>query len=101
MSEITGSRTTGGVTVEVHPGGALSSLALTRAALALGPDALAATIIGAVAEAAAVANQRTRHALRHALDGLTDRELTALGLHQDAELTELAESTTPDTWRVQ
>ncbi|GAB3463971.1 hypothetical protein [Actinophytocola sediminis] len=100
MSEITASRTTDGVTVEVHPGGALSSLSLTRHALALGQDALAATIVATVAEATAVANQRTKHALRDALTGLDERSLTALGLHQDAATTERAESTVPDTWSV-
>lgn len=99
MSEITASHTIDGVTVEVHPGGALSSLSLTPRALALGQQALATTIVDTVAQATAVANQRTKHALRAALSGLSERELAVLGLHQDAATTERAESTTPDTWR--
>lgn len=99
MTEIKASRTAAGVTVEVLPGGALSSLSLTPRALALGPDTLAATIVATVAEATAVANQHTKSALRAALPDLSEAELAVLGLHQESALTERAESTTPDTWR--
>jgi type VI protein secretion system component VasA len=85
------------ITVEVQPGGALSSLALTERALSLGGTALAAAILDAVAEATALANQRVRHALRTAV---AEPELVALGLISDAALVERVECTTPDTWRV-
>lgn len=101
MSETTGTAEGcgGGVRVEVYPGGALSSLSLDRRALALGSGDLAAGILAAVNEATAVANQRTKAALRDALDGLGEQELALLGLDQDVALTERVESTTPDTWR--
>jgi DNA-binding protein YbaB len=99
MTEITGAATTGGIRVEVYPGGALSSLSLDRRAMALGSGGLSAAILAAVDEATAVANQRTKAALREALDGLGEHELTLLGLNQDKALTERAESTTPDSWR--
>jgi DNA-binding protein YbaB len=99
MSEIKASRSADGVTVEVYPGGALSLLSLSPRALSLGPDTLAATILSTVAEATAVANQRTKSALRAALTGMSDDDLAVLGLHQDPTLTERAESTTPGTWR--
>jgi hypothetical protein len=92
MTGITGTARAPGVTVEVLPGGALSSITLSDRALAGGPRVLAATILDAVAEATALANQRTRHALGVALTGL--------GLDSDAALTERAEATTPRTWRV-
>ncbi|HEY0452068.1 YbaB/EbfC family nucleoid-associated protein [Actinophytocola sp.] len=97
--DITGSAGSGGLRVEVYPGGALSSLALDRRAMAQGSRALAAGILAAVAEATAVANQRTKAALHEALDGLGEDELTLLGLNQEATLTERAEATTPDSWR--
>lgn len=99
MTDITGAATTGGIRVEVYPGGALSSLALDRRAMAHGSRALAAGILAAVEEATAVANQRTKAALREALDGLGEDELTLLGLNQDVAATERAEATTPDSWR--
>ncbi|OLF16836.1 hypothetical protein [Actinophytocola xanthii] len=99
MSAITGCASAAGITVEVHPGGTMSSLSLEARALTLGPDRLAAAIVTAVAEATAVANQRTKNALREALTGLGEAELAALGLHQAADLTERAETTTPPTWR--
>jgi hypothetical protein len=94
MKEITGSVNAhrGAISVEVFPGGALSALTLTDRALALGPRLLAATILDAVAEATALANQRTKHALRDALTGL--------GLDSEADLVERVEATTPETWRV-
>jgi hypothetical protein len=89
---ITASANRGTVSVEVFPGGALAALTLTDRALALGPHALAADILDAVAEATALANQRTKHALG---DGVT-----GLGLDTDPALVERVEATTPDTWRV-
>jgi DNA-binding protein YbaB len=91
-TEIVGTARKGGVTVEVYPGGALSSITLSEHALTLGTRELAASVLGAVAEAAAQANQRTKHALGDAL--------TVLGYDSDAELVELVEATTPDSWRV-
>lgn len=96
MSEIKGAVSRRGVSVEVHPGGAMTALALTPAALELGASALAAAVVEAVSEATALANQRTKHALREALVGL---DLPTLGLSQPAALTERVESTVPDTWR--
>jgi hypothetical protein len=98
VTEIKGASSRRGVSVEVHPGGALSALALTPAALDLGAAVLAATVVETVASATAQANQRTKHALRTALDGL---DLSALGLSHSAALTEQVESTVPDTWRAQ
>jgi type VI protein secretion system component VasA len=97
--DITGSATDRGIRVEVYPGGALSSLSLDRRSMALGSRELSAAILATVEQATAVANQRTKAALRDALDGLGDNELTLLGLNQDRTLTERAESTTPDSWR--
>ncbi|OLF08669.1 hypothetical protein BLA60_21845 [Actinophytocola xinjiangensis] len=77
MTEITGNTTTNGVTVEVHPGGALSSLTLTPTALTLDPTTLATTIVRAVTEATDQADRRAGQALRAALPG---HDLTALGL---------------------
>lgn len=99
MTDITGTAKSGGIHVEVYPGGALSSLSLDRRAMTLGSGGLSAAILAAVDEATAVANQRTKAALREALDGLGEDDLTLLGLHQDGALTERAESTTPDSWR--
>lgn len=90
MSEITGTARARGITVEVHPGGALSSLTLSPAALALGTRELAASIVDTVAAATAAANQRTTHALGVAL--------SVLGLESDRTAVERAESTTPQTW---
>lgn len=89
---ITGTAHADGLAVEVLAGGALTTLTLSERALAAGPRALAARILDTVAEATALANQRTRHALGVALTGL--------GLDNAAELTERAEATTPRTWRV-
>jgi DNA-binding protein YbaB len=92
MTEIVGTARKGGVTVEVYPGGTLSSITLSEHAIASGTGELAASVLGAVAEATALANQRTRHALGDAL--------TVLGYGSDAELVELVEATTPDSWRL-
>jgi hypothetical protein len=102
MNEITdqASGHGGAITVEVHPGGALSSLTLSDKAIALGARTLAASILDTVAEATALANQRTKHALRAALPGLGERELTVLGLDRDTALTERVETPTPQTWRL-
>ena len=97
MSDIRGAATVRGVTAEVCPGGALAGLALTRSALDQGATALAAAVVDAVAAATAQANQRTKHALREVLTGV---DPAALGLTQAESLTERAESTVPDTWRV-
>jgi hypothetical protein len=91
-TEIVGTARKSGVAVEVYPGGALSSITLSEHALALGTKQLAASVLGAIAEATALANQRTKHALGDAL--------TVLGFDSDAELVELVEATTPDSWRV-
>jgi hypothetical protein len=96
VSEIKAAAALRGVTVEVHPGGAMAGLTLSRAALDLGADALASTVLEAVASATALANQRTKHALREALVGVPP---AAVGLAQSAALTERVESTVPDTWR--
>jgi hypothetical protein len=85
-----------GVSVEVAPGGALRSLSLTPEALRRGGAALARTILGLVDEAAAQAGERAKHALGE----LSADEFASLGLAHDEALTETAESTTPDTWRV-
>ncbi len=98
--EITGSAADRGIRVEVYPGGALSSLSLDRRAMSLGSAGLSTAILAAVNEATAVANQRTKAALREALDGLGEQELSTLGLNQDVVLTERAEATTPDSWRM-
>ncbi len=65
---------------------------MSEHALASGTRELAASVLGAVAEATALANQRTKHALGDAL--------TVLGCDSDAELVELVEATTPQSWRV-
>jgi len=96
VTEIKGRAAHRGVAVSVHPGGALAELTLSPAALDLGASVLAASVLEAVAEATAQANQRTKHALREALVGL---DLTVLGLDQSETLTERVESTVPDTWR--
>jgi DNA-binding protein YbaB len=100
MTDITGAASSGGISVEVYPGGSLSSLSLDRRAMTLGSRGLADAILAAVDSATAVANQRTKAALREALDGLGEDELTVLGLQQEAALTERAEATTPDSWRM-
>lgn len=94
MSEITGTAGAhrGAVLVEVHPGGALCSLTLSDRALALGAGELAASILDAVAEATALANQRTRHALCDALG--------VLGMDSEPAIVERVEATTPRTWRI-
>jgi hypothetical protein len=92
MTEITGTARTRGVAVEVFPGGALSALTLSLAALALGPRELATSIVDTVAAATAAANQRTTHALGVAL--------SVLGLETTSPMVERAESTTPETWMV-
>lgn len=101
MTTISGSAQAhhGTISVSTFPGGALSELSLDEAALTLGPATLADTILELVREATAVANQRTKHALRDSLSGLRPEQIGALGLDQDDLLTERAESTIPDTWR--
>ncbi|MFC4858446.1 YbaB/EbfC family DNA-binding protein [Actinophytocola glycyrrhizae] len=97
MSEIKGAATLRGVTAEVCPGGALAGLTLSQQAVDQGAAVLASTVVEAIALATAQANQRARHVLRAALAGV---DVSALGLTQSASLTEQAESTVPDTWRV-
>jgi hypothetical protein len=89
VSQIKGDATVRGVTVSVHPGGALASLSLSREALAHGPSALASTVLEAVASATASANDHTRKAL--ALAGV---DLSVLGPVEDPDFT------VPETWRV-
>jgi DNA-binding protein YbaB len=97
VSEICGTATVRGVTAQVCPGGAMADLTLTRSAMDQGAAALAAAVVDAVAAATAQANQRTKHALRAAL---SEVDPSVLGLAQSESLTEVAESTVPDTWRV-
>ncbi|RZS38912.1 hypothetical protein EV193_104123 [Herbihabitans rhizosphaerae] len=98
---ITGSArdASGTVTVEAHPGGALSSLTLTRQARTLGARLLADTILETIRMATAEADQRARNALRDPSVGVGDAQFDALGLGGDLVLVERVESTTPDTWR--
>ncbi|TNC23605.1 YbaB/EbfC family nucleoid-associated protein [Amycolatopsis alkalitolerans] len=97
---ITGSARRDGISVEVLPGGALRAVELTAEALEHGGPALARTILALVGEAAAQANQRAKHAMAGVLGGLSQDELTRLGLTQEESLTEVAEATTPEHWRV-
>lgn len=97
MNEIKAVAALRGVTAEVCPGGALTSLNLTRAAMSQGAESLAETVVEAIAQATAQANQRTRSALK---DTLATVDASALGLSQSETLTELAESTVPETWRL-
>ncbi|MFD2471719.1 YbaB/EbfC family nucleoid-associated protein [Amycolatopsis silviterrae] len=99
----TGTARLAGVTVEVAPGGALRTLELTAESLRGGGPRLADTILRAVREAAAEANERARRALEAelgGLDGLSDGDLSSLGLGREEDLADRAEDTTPDTWRV-
>lgn len=89
MTTIKGDATLRGVTVSVHPGGALASLELSRTALAQGPSALASTVLEAVAAATASANKETRKAL-----ALAGADLSVLGPVEEPDFT------VPDTWRV-
>ncbi|MGW7535045.1 YbaB/EbfC family nucleoid-associated protein [Amycolatopsis sp. NPDC054798] len=100
---ITGTARQAGVTVEVAPGGALRTLELTADALRGGGPRLADAILRAVREAAAEANERARRALEAELGdlgGLSDGQLSSLGLGTEKDLADRAEDTTPDTWRV-
>ena len=103
---ITGTARHAGVTVEVAPGGALRTLELTADALRGGGPRLADSILRAVREAAAEANERARRALEAELGdlggsgGLSGAELSRLGLGTEEDLADQAEDTTPDTWRV-
>jgi uncharacterized protein YjiS (DUF1127 family) len=90
----------GSIRIEVGPGGGLTSIVLTDAAMRLGQTELADTILDLVRTATAQANQRVKHTMREQLGELSDDELTALGIGHDARLTEAVESTTPDTWRL-
>lgn len=97
MSDIRGAATLRGVTAEVCPGGGLAGLTLTQQAVDQGAAALADTVVEAIAQATAQANQRTKHVLREVLTGV---DPTVLGLTQSESHTERAESTVPDTWRL-
>ncbi|MGA6164666.1 YbaB/EbfC family DNA-binding protein [Amycolatopsis magusensis] len=81
-----------GITVEVAPGGSLQDLTFDQRSLRLSGERLAEAVLRLVESATARADQRVRHEF-----GLGEAELTALGIGGD---TELAEHTTPDTWRV-
>jgi len=87
-----------GITVEVAPAGALQTITLTDAALALGRKGLARTILDLVNTATAKANQRAAHAVREDLANLSDDELRELGIGQSAALTESVEAT-PQQWQ--
>lgn len=89
MTHITGDATLRGVTVSVHPGGSLAELSLTREALAQGPEALAATVLSAVATATAEADSRARKTL-----ALAGADLSVLGPIEEPDFT------VPDTWRL-
>jgi DNA-binding protein YbaB len=89
VREITGDATLRGVTVSVHPGGALASLSLSREALAQDPSALASAVLDAVATATTEANDRTRKAL-----ALAGADLSVLGPVEEPDFT------VPETWRV-
>jgi DNA-binding protein YbaB len=89
VTEIRGAATRQGVSVAVHPGGSLAELTLTKTALDLGADDLAATVLAAVAEATDEANRQTRQALAAA--GV---DLSVLGPVEEPEFT------VPETWRV-
>ncbi|MFE0023955.1 YbaB/EbfC family DNA-binding protein [Amycolatopsis sp. NPDC059021] len=95
---VTGSARRDGVAVEVLPGGALKSLDLTPEALRARGTGLAQTILALVREATAQADRRVVRS--GALAGLDDDELARLGLTRDESLSEAAESTTPDSWRL-
>lgn len=89
MTHITGDATLRGVTVTVHPGGALAALTLSRAALSQDPAALASTVLEAVATATAAADRHTRKAL-----ALAGADLSVLGPVEEPDVL------VPDTWRV-
>jgi hypothetical protein len=89
VTQIKGDATLRGVTVSVHPGGALASLELSRAALAQDPASLASAVLEAVATATASANDRTRKAL-----ALAGADLSVLGPVEEPDFT------VPETWRV-
>ncbi|MFD9893623.1 YbaB/EbfC family nucleoid-associated protein [Amycolatopsis sp. NPDC059027] len=95
---VTGSARRDGVSVEVLPGGALKSLDLTPEALRARGTGLAETILALVREAAAQADRRAVQSGEFA--GLDDDELARLGLTRDESLSEAAEGTTPDSWRL-
>ncbi|TVT48122.1 YbaB/EbfC family nucleoid-associated protein [Amycolatopsis rhizosphaerae] len=97
---ITGSARRDGISVEVAPGGALRGLELSPDALRGGGPRLARSILALVREAGAQANERAKHVMAEELGGLGKDDLAALGLNQEASLTEAAEATTPDRWRV-
>jgi hypothetical protein len=90
--------TASGVAVEVGPCGGLRALTLAERSLRLGGDALATAILDLVHTATAQANRRARNALPGGLDDLRDADLDAIGVGVDAELAEVIEQTTPDTW---
>jgi hypothetical protein len=87
VNEIKGATTLRGVQVSVHPGGSLVELSLSRTALALGAEALAATVLEAVSSAKATADGRARVALAAA-----GADLSVLGPVEEFAI--------PTTWRV-
>jgi DNA-binding protein YbaB len=89
VKEITGTATQRGVSVSVHPGGSLAELTLTRTAINLGADDLAAAVLAAVSQATKDADKQARHALAAA-----GADLSVLGPVEEPECT------VPDTWRV-
>jgi DNA-binding protein YbaB len=95
---VTGQAGRDGVLVKVAQGGALQALTLDPEAVDLGPRGLADTILTAVREANAKATRRAALAVQQQHSELTERDLAALGLTQDTSLTEVAETTTPNTW---
>ncbi len=94
MKAIEGTATLRGVTVSVHPGGALSSLTLSPKALAQAPAelaaaVLAAAVLAAVATATDAADKRTRRAL-----AAVGADLSVLAPVEEPE------TTVPESWRV-
>lgn len=97
---ITAKERADGIVVEVSPGGALHGLTLDDRAMRLGRAELAARVLALVERATAAANATALHTLAAELDGLDDDLLVSLGVGQSAEVTEAAELTTPEIWRV-
>jgi hypothetical protein len=95
---VTGSARLDGVAVEVLPGGSLKSLELTPEALRARGTNLARTILALVREAAVQADRRAVEAGVFA--GLDVDERARLGVTGDESLSEAAERTTPDSWRL-
>lgn len=75
----------GAITVEVRPGGLLSEVKLTPAALASGSDALAAQIMALAERATRRAGANMHAALAPVLGPEGEKHLTSLGYEPDDE----------------